>query len=196
MIHSRCLAKPSLLVYVIEEEGPTELCSDHVLTWQWQPLKARCETISGPCQEGAARFNKNWKESWFWHRARRGRSGAKVVLKWAKLGWSRPEGGPDGPAGGEVSGAAVQWFRLHNVDGLQRLHLPWPSAGSNAGHRGVQDEKKIGEGWATKIYLTKRRLQQLLRPKRRTGFLFYYRWIGALEIAFGAHPKKISWGWT
>lgn len=48
-------------------------------------------------------------------------------------------------AGGQVGGVAVQRFRLHYIDGLQLLNLPRPSAVSNVGHWGVQDEKSIGE---------------------------------------------------
>lgn len=51
-----------------------------------------------------------------------------------------------GPAGGEVGEVAVQWLGLHYIDGLQLLNLPWPSAGCNVGHWGVQDEKSVGEG--------------------------------------------------
>lgn len=132
-----------------------------------------------------------WLQSWPWHRATGGRVKAKVLLKWAKLGWSGPEEGQYGPAGGEVSGAAVQWFRLHYIDGLQLLNLPWPSAGSNVGHWGVQDEKKIGEGWATKIYLTKQGWSCFWGCS--DGRVFTTTDWGA-EIEFGAQPKNMSWG--
>ncbi len=79
-----------------------------------------------------------------------GHEEAKAGPKFYKSGPSMAEAGlkvgRQGPAGGEVSRAAVQWFRLHNIDGLQCLNLPWPSAGSNVGHWGVQDEKNAGEG--------------------------------------------------
>ena len=118
-------------------------------------------------------------------------AGPKVLLKWAKLGWSGPERVQCGPAGGEVSGTAVQWFRLHYIDGLQLLNLPWPSAGSNVGHRGVRDEKSIGEGWATKIYLTKQGWSSFWSHGH--GRVFTTPDWGA-EIEFGAQPKKMSWG--
>lgn len=44
------------------------------------------------------------------------------------------EGG--GAAGKEVCTAIVHWLVLHYIDRLQLLNLPWPSAGSNVGHRG------------------------------------------------------------
>lgn len=135
-------------------------------------------------------YNENQKESWLWLWAWRGRSKAKVLLKWAKLGWSRPEEGRYGPAGREVSGAPVQWFRLHYIDGLQLLNLPWPSAGSNVGHWGVQDEKST-EGWASKIYLTKQGWSRFCDCS--IGRVFTTSDWGA-EIEFGAQLKKMSWG--
>lgn len=65
---------------------------------------------------------------------KRGQSFTKVGQALAEAGALRVE--RYGPAGGKVSGAAVQWFRLHYIDGLQLLNLPWPSAGSNVGHWG------------------------------------------------------------
>lgn len=50
--------------------------------------------------------------------------------------------GKEGTAGEEVCRAVVQWLRLHYIDGLQLLNLPWPSAGSNVGHWGGSGMKR------------------------------------------------------
>lgn len=73
-------------------------------------------------------------------RAHFGQEEAKARPKFYQSGPSLPEAGLKGgrysPAGGEVSRAAAQWFRLHYIDGLQLLNLHWPSAGANVGHWG------------------------------------------------------------
>lgn len=85
-------------------------------------------------------------------------------------------------------GEAVR-LKLHYIDGLQLLNLPWPSAGSNVGHWGVQDEK--GEGWATKIYLTKQGWSSFSHGTHGQDFATT-DW--PAEIEFGAQPKSMSRG--
>lgn len=128
----------------------------------------------------------NQKRSWFCDWAGRALTRAKVSLKAARLGWSRPVVKRYSPAGREVSTAVVQWFSLHYIDGLQLLNLHWPSADSNAGHWGVRDEKKIGKGWATKIYPTKQSWISLFFfffPSLRLHWRmsFYYFWLGSRD---------------
>lgn len=98
-------------------------------------------------------------------------------------GAGRAEPGDSGCRCGE----AVR-LKLHYSDGLQLLNLPWPSAGSNVGHWGVQDEKHKGEGWATKIYLTNR----AGAPSQTAWTGFYYHWLGSWDWIWCSTQKDVS----
>lgn len=134
-------------------------------------------------------YSKNQEASQLWHWAWRGRClGQSFLLKWAKLGWSGPEGVHYGPAGGEVSGAAVQWFRLHYIDGLQLLNLPWPSAGSNVGHWGGSRMKRVYQKDERRRFIWTSAAEAAFEAAAMNGFLLPL--IGELRLNLVLKPPK------
>lgn len=113
-------------------------------------------------------------------------------LKWAKPSWATVA------RSSCRWGEAVQWLRLHYIDGLQLLNLPRSSEVSNVGHwgggggGGVFGMKRAREKDELRRFIWPSRAEALSKASPRGQVFTTTDW-GA-EIEFGGQTKKTSRG--